>query len=262
MSDRPGGRHRPQWPQWPPATGRLVVAECASTMEEAARRAPQLAAPTWIMAERQTAGRGRRGRAWHAPAGNFAATLLLRPQMPPPARALHSFIAALALADALAMATGTPARFSLKWPNDVLLDGQKLAGILLESRGDLLLIGIGVNLAAAPDPARLEAGALAPVALAPATDCRIAPAQFLDLLAPAFARHAATFAAHGFAPIRRAWLARAAHLGGEIRVRAGGACLTGRFETLDEHGALVLDTGSGLRRIAAGDVFFSAREAG
>ncbi len=255
MSDRPD-----KWSDWPAGTGRLVLAECDSTMDETLRRAGDLAAPAWIMALRQTTGRGRRGRRWHDPEGNFAATLLLRPGMPPPERALHSFIAALALHDALARATGMSARFTLKWPNDVLLDGRKLAGILLESRGDLLLIGIGVNLSGAPDPAALPAGALAPVALAPATGCRIGPGEFLDLLAPAFARHAAGFAAHGFAPIRRAWLARAAHLGGEVAVQAGNARLTGRFETLDEHGALVLDTGAGLRRIAAGEVFFTGRE--
>lgn len=241
---------------WPAGPGRLVLDEVDSTMAEAARLRP--GQPTWIVARRQTAGRGRRGKAWVDPPGNFAATLCLPVDCPAPEAALCSFVAALALHEALERA-GVPAgRLSLKWPNDVLLDGGKLAGILLESEGrggrvERLAIGIGVNLAAAPPG---EPGALPPVSLQGATGLTLSPEAFLDHLAPAFAGWHARLAAEGFAPVRAAWLARAARLGQEVTARLPRETLRGTFETLDDTGALVLATAAGRRTVAAGDVFF------
>jgi BirA family biotin operon repressor/biotin-[acetyl-CoA-carboxylase] ligase len=174
---------------WPAGVGRQVLATTDSTMAEAARQAGRLDRPTWICALEQTAARGRRGRAWANPPGNFAASLVLRPAGPPAHAALRSFVAALALRDALAAATGRADALALKWPNDVLLNGGKVAGILLESAGaagrvDGLVIGIGVNLAAAPDAAGLGPDAVPPVSLAGETGATIAPAAFLDLLGP------------------------------------------------------------------------------
>jgi BirA family biotin operon repressor/biotin-[acetyl-CoA-carboxylase] ligase len=114
--------------RWPEGYGLTVLASVDSTMAEAARRAPTLAGPGWILALRQTAARGRRGRAWVMPPGNFAATLVYRPPGGPAEHALRSFAAALALADALDALTGRPDAVALKWPNDVLLHGGKLAG--------------------------------------------------------------------------------------------------------------------------------------
>jgi BirA family biotin operon repressor/biotin-[acetyl-CoA-carboxylase] ligase len=226
-------------------------------MAEAARIAPGLAGPEWILAHRQTAGRGRRGRAWAMPEGNFAATLVMPVAGGPAQAALRSFIAALALADAFAEVTGAADRFSLKWPNDVLLDGAKVAGILLESLpGDRLAIGIGVNLAAAPAAAALEPGALPPVSLAAATGAAPAPEAFLPPLAGAFAFWERAFASYGFAPVRTAWLARAARLGHEITARTGAETLTGRFETIDDSGRLILSTPAARRAIPAAEVFF------
>jgi len=246
---------------WPEGWARIVLPEAASTMAEAARLAPLMAGPAWIVALRQTAGRGRRGRAWADPPGNFAATALMFPACPPGQAALRSFAAALALADTLAEVTGAPGRIALKWPNDVLLDGGKVAGILLESAGAggrvaHLAVGIGVNLAEAPPAAALEAGAAAAVAVAPATGVRIAPVDFLDRLAPSFARWEGRLAAEGFAPLRAAWLARAARIGQTVTARTGAGTVTGRFTTLDEGGALVLDTPAGRRVIAAAEVHF------
>lgn len=230
-------------------------------MAEAARLAPLVAGPAWILALRQTAGRGRRGRAWADPPGNFAATALLFPACPPAAAALRSFAAALALADTLAGLIGGADRLALKWPNDVLLDGGKVAGILLESRGaggmvSHLAVGIGVNLAAAPPAAAVEPGATPPVALAAAAGVGIGAEAFLDRLAPAFARREGQLAAEGFAPLRAAWLARAARIGQEVTARMGAESVTGRFITLDEGGALVLDTPAGRRAITAAEVHF------
>ncbi len=207
------------------------------------------AGPGWILALSQTAARGRRGRAWAMPPGNFAATLLIYPEGTASEAALLSFVAALAVADAI----GAPG-VTLKWPNDVLLGGGKVAGILLESTGRgrglaHLAVGIGVNLAVAPPTPEdaLPAACLAEP---------VAPEAFLDRLAPAFARWQGVLDTQGFAPVRAAWLARAARLGAEITARTGATTRTGRFETLGDDGALVLATGTGRERIAAADVFF------
>lgn len=238
---------------WPDGVGRIVLPEVDSTNAEAARRAVAFAGPEWILGLRQIAGRGRRGRAWHDPAGNFAASHLFRPEMPPAQAALYSFVAALALHEALVAATGRAGSFALKWPNDVLLHGAKLAGILLESAGPYLTIGIGVNLTAHPDP---DGGALRPVNLLAETGLRIEPEAFLDLLAPAFARWQAQFVTYGFAPIRTAWLGQATRLGQPIIARTVTECHEGTFDSIDDTGALILRTAHGQRAIPAADVFF------
>lgn len=223
--------------------------------------APDLRGPAWFLGLTQTAGRGRRARAWASPRGNFHATLLLHPAESPDQVALRSFAAALALRDALVALTGLPASFALKWPNDVLLNGGKLAGILLESSGvggrvPHLAIGIGVNLIASPDPALLEAGALPAVSLLGETGLRVTPEAFLSALAPAYAAREATFTAQGFAPLRADWLAHAARLGEVIRARTGQTTREGIFETIDPQGNLILSTATGREAIPAAEIFF------
>ena len=238
---------------WPVGVDRVVLAETDSTSLEAARRAP--ARPTWIMAERQTAARGRRGRSWAMPPGNFAASLVWRPSGDAASHALRSFAASLALHDAL---TGMGvAGLSLKWPNDVLLDDGKLAGILLESPAPgLLILGIGINLIAAPDAAALEPGAVAPISLLSATGLRVTPQAMLDALAPAFATREAQLSTHGFAPIRTDWLRHAARMGETITARTMTDTHTGTFDDVDATGQLVLGTATGPRHIPAADIFF------
>ena len=195
------------------------------------------------------------------PPGNFAATLLMHPGGLPAEVALRSFVAALALYDTCVALTGRSESFKLKWPNDVLLNGGKLAGILLESAGHAkgvshLAIGIGVNLAAAPDAGDLEPGALAPVSLQGETGVLVGPEDFLAKLAPAFAQWEARLQAEGFAPVRTAWLAHAARLGQVLVARTGQASYEGTFQTLDDRGALVLATAEGRKVIAAAEIFF------
>jgi BirA family transcriptional regulator, biotin operon repressor / biotin---[acetyl-CoA-carboxylase] ligase len=230
-------------------------------MAEAARRVPGLIGPAWILGLRQTAGRGRRGRPWMDPPGNFAATFVLFPQEPAATVALRSFVAALALFEALAGVTGRDDIIALKWPNDVLLNGAKLAGILLESAGSggrvaHLSIGFGVNLVSAPAPQAIEPDALRPTALLAETGVAVTPEDFLDRLAPAYARWEALFTAQGFAPIRDAWLVRAARLGQPIVARTGTESVSGQFDTVDDTGALVIATAQGRRAIAAAEVHF------
>ena len=150
---------------------------------------------------------------------------------------------------------------ALKWPNDVLLNGGKLAGILLESAGQgghlaHLAIGIGVNVVAAPEPGALEPGALRPVSLLGEVGAQVAPETLFDHLASAYARREAEFTARGFAPIREAWLARAAKLGQTITARTAARETSGTFETVDASGALVLHTSEGRVAIPAADVYF------
>jgi len=241
---------------WPEGVDRRILESVDSTMSAAAELRDDLGGPTWVLAFEQTAGKGRRAREWVQPLGNFSATLIWRPKGDLAARAQRSFVAALALFDAVAGLIGRDQGLSLKWPNDVLLNGGKLAGILLESAGDFLSVGIGVNLVSAPEPELLEADAFHAVSLMGETGLRVAPVAFLDELAGAYAAREAIFTSLGFEPIRRAWLERAAHLGGEIRARVGSRELCGVFEMVDEQGRLVLKCEDGRHAIAAADVFF------
>ncbi|MEP2532842.1 biotin--[acetyl-CoA-carboxylase] ligase [Shimia sp.] len=247
---------------WPEGYGRRVLAEVDSTNAEAARIASDLRQPEWILGLRQTAGRGRRGRAWVDPAGNFAASLVMRPSESAEQVALRSFVASVALFEAFATATGRPECFSLKWPNDVLLNGGKVAGILLESAGmsgggvSHIAIGIGVNLRHAPADTQVETGALRPVSLLAETGVKLTPEPFLGLLASSYAHYETQYRTYGFAPVRTAWLSRAARLGEVITARTTRAEYTGTFETVDLGGNLVLNTAKERVAIPAAEIFF------
>ena len=238
-----------------------------STNAEAMRRAPDLTGPCWFMAQEQTAGRGRRARAWASPRGNLYATLLLHPMEPPQTVALRSFVAAIALREAL-VTHGVPSdALALKWPNDVLLDGGKVAGILLESqtamgswgqgpRVTALAIGIGVNLIRHPEVTAVEPGAVPPVSVLSKTGLRVGAGYFLTALAHAYDHWETQFTTQGFAPIRAEWLAHAARLGTTIRARTGTQDRTGVFQTVDAEGNLILRMAEGEVAIPAAEVFF------
>lgn len=238
-----------------------VLQTVDSTNAEASRIASDISGPTWILALDQTQARGRRGRKWHFPKGNFAATLVMRPRGSPDIIALRSFTASLALYDTLIAIGVRPETISLKWPNDVLLNGGKLAGILLESAGTgpgltHLAIGIGVNLAAAPDLEQVETGATRPVSLLSDAGISIPPEIFCAHLATCFAARETQFTRYGFAPIRTAWLDRAARIGETITARMMQTERSGIFETVDAAGHLVLKTPQGRETISAADIFF------
>ncbi len=249
-------------PSLPAGVSLRAFAEIDSTNEEAKRLGEAgEAGPLWITAERQTAGRGRRGREWVSPSGNFMGTLLLHPQATPRKAAELSFVAALAVHDAVdgLLPPGLRAGLKLKWPNDLLHDGKKLAGILLESSGIAggeiawLAIGIGINLAQFPEGVEYPATSLAALGVADVT-----PEDALERLAAAFDRRLQQWRdVQGFAAIREAWLARAAGLGGPITVRLADETFDGVFVGLAPDGALEVRTATGeMRQISAGDVFF------
>jgi BirA family biotin operon repressor/biotin-[acetyl-CoA-carboxylase] ligase len=243
---------------WPQGYSLHHLGETDSTNEEARRLAVAGAAtPVWILADRQTKGRGRRGREWQAPAGNLTTTLLLRPDRPLARCAQLSFVAALATAGMITQLAPS-AEIALKWPNDVLAQGRKIAGILLESAGndparpDWLAVGIGANLAAHPADVEFPATSLAALGVSIPT-----PREALAALAAHWARWYDLWLERGFGPVRDAWLARAAGLGTRIRARLADGETHGMFEGIDEGGALLLrENPARLRVIAAGDVFF------
>lgn len=244
---------------WPEGYALKHFDEINSTNEEARRIASAGGkGPLWIIADRQTAGRGRRGRVWESPPGNLAATLLIDPGKPAAECAQLSFVTAIAAADMLS-ALAPHANIRVKWPNDVLADGKKIAGILLESASSgaappqWLAIGIGINLKHFPPQTEFPATSLAALgAEEPPT-----PGDALTALAASFAKWYETWRGRGFAPIREAWLARAAGLGARIVARLSNGEATGVFEGLDETGALILrENQNRLRTITSGEVFF------
>ncbi len=208
-----------------------------------------------VIAERQTAGRGRRGRAWVSPLGNLYSSTLVRPDCRAASAAQLGFVAALGVSGAIGEVAPHVAT-CCKWPNDLLANGKKVSGILLETemvagdRPDFVIVGVGVNLASSPRDTPYPATSLAEEG-APG----IAPAE----MAAAFIRHFAVWLATwrnaGFAPIREAWLTRAMGLGEPVQVRLERDTLDGRFLDLDEDGALLLGQPDGRRRIAAGEIF-------
>ena len=240
------------------AARRVSLDTVGSTNAEAfARARGGERGPLWITARRQTAGRGRRGRPWVSEPGNLYASLLLSDPAPPQRAAELSLVAALAVHDALVeRAPMLGPRLAVKWPNDILCDGAKLAGILVEGesmpgRPLAAVIGIGVNCAHYPPDTPYPATSLA------AAGALVAPDSLAQALAGTMAQRLAEWdRGESFAATRAAWLRRAAGLGAPARVRLPERELAGIAETLDESGQLVLRLADGtVERIAAGEMF-------
>lgn len=246
-------------PQLLPAYRLVALETVDSTNDEAKRLAAkgeeETPEGTLVWAREQTAGRGRRGRSWHSPKGNLHFSLVLRPDVPAAKAAELGFVGGLAVFDALGSVGKPGHEVAFKWPNDILLNRAKVGGLLLEAEtaGEVpawVILGVGVNVAVFPGDTDF-----------PATSLRAEGwgATEVDVL-EAFGRHFVYWTGQwldkGFEPIRKTWLYRAHGKDEEIRVRLDGETVTGVFTDMDEHGALVLRTNDGERRIAAGDVFF------
>jgi BirA family biotin operon repressor/biotin-[acetyl-CoA-carboxylase] ligase len=219
----------------------IALDEVGSTNAEALRRAAQGApAGTVVWAQRQSQGRGRRGRLWVSPPGNLYCSIVLRPSRAPAAQL--SYVAAVALAEAIEPRAES---VRLKWPNDVMIRGRKVSGILLEGGAGHVVLGTGVNVATHPDHAtslsaeRIEATV----------------ESLLETYVECLSHWIARWETSGFAPVRSAWVARAVGIGEPIEVRLPAETIPGRFTGLDDDGVLLLDTANGTRRFAAGDVF-------
>jgi BirA family biotin operon repressor/biotin-[acetyl-CoA-carboxylase] ligase len=220
-----------------------------STNDEA-RRLAQEGAPhgTVVHADEQTSGRGRMAHTWFSPPGNLYLSILLRTGQPAARVAELSFVAALSVADTVEALLPRQTRAMLKWPNDVLINGAKIAGILLEQLDDATVLGIGVNVLEAPSNAAYKTTTIvANGGIASVDGAR-------DILLDRLGRHLLTWRTDGFEPIRTQWLGRSYPVGAAIRATSAGQPVAGHFAGLDVDGALLLDTPDGRLRIVAGDV--------
>jgi BirA family transcriptional regulator, biotin operon repressor / biotin---[acetyl-CoA-carboxylase] ligase len=247
-------------PRLPVAYRLLSYDRLASTNDEAKRLARNGAEDgTVVWAREQSAGHGRRGRQWVGLPGNLFVSFILRPDCRLAEASQLGFVAALALGDAIGAFTPPLTQLRCKWPNDVLLNGRKFAGILLESETgtsgtlDWLILGVGVNVVAHPPGTDYPATSLR------AEGCGALDAgTVLEAFARSFLIWHERWTEEGFAPVRTAWLQRAVGIGEAITVRLDREEIEGRFVGLDADGALTLATEAGNRRIAAGDVFPAA----
>lgn len=208
-----------------------------------------------VQALRQKAGRGRHGRVWESPEGNLYVSVLLRPRATLQQVTFYSFAAAMAVYDAV-LAAKPDANIQLKWPNDVLVGGKKISGVLLEAAPvengivDWLVIGVGINVASYPETTLYPATSLK------AEGVEASVSQVLEDFLKSLDHWHMTLRYDGFRPVRRAWLADA-KLGGMV-VRLPREELSGSFGGLDECGGLILRMADGTDRvIEAGDVFFT-----
>ena len=230
-----------------------TVPETGSTSADLLRRLAAgelLPEGYWLVADRQTAGRGRQGRSWLDAPGNFMGSTVVRITPHDPAASTLSFVAALATYEAVLSHVSAPRALQLKWPNDLLLGGSKLSGILLERSGETAVIGIGVNLAAAPSSAERVAGHLAAMGPAPARDA------FAGDLAASFDRELDRWRQFGLESLLARWLAAAHPVGSPLSVHAAdGSRVTGTFDGLEVDGALRRRLADVSRRVIhAGDV--------
>lgn len=247
----------------PPFFRTIRLSEIGSTSDEARRLAALDAEEgTLVWADAQTNGHGRGGRTWISPPGNLYFSVLLRPEGAIADALQLTFAAAVALAEVIEaiLQPGAP-RIGCKWPNDVLIGGHKVAGILLESQVaadgsvEVLVVGIGVNVASHPPAAAV---------MYPATSLHAAgadaqtPVTVLQRFCPIFLRWYRTWQQLGFPPVREAWLARAEKLHQEVDVQLESGMMTGVFAGLAGNGAMLLQQGGLRRTILAGDVFPAA----
>lgn len=210
----------------------------------------------WLLADRQTTGRGRRGRVWFDGTGNFMGSTAIRllPGDPPPASL--SLVAGIALHETVAALLPPAAGAMLKWPNDLMVGAAKLAGILLEREADWIVVGIGVNLAAAPDLPDRPSTALSAFGPAPDRD------MFAANLARQLDQEAQRWRSYGLEPLTRRWMAAAHPVGTPLAVHPPGeSVLEGRFDGLAEDGSLLLRMIDGATRtVSAGDVMLARKD--
>ncbi len=236
-----------------------TIPETGSTNADLAgalRMGEAVAEGDWLVADRQTAGRGRQGRTWFDGNGNFMGSTVVRLHDRDPAPASLALLTGLALYESIVPLLANPAELSLKWPNDIMLGGAKLAGILLEREGDAIIVGIGVNLAAAPDLPDRRTMALAELGPAPDRD------TFARALAANFDTELDRWRSYGVEPIVRRWEAVAHPKGTALTVHPPGEePIHATFAGLTEGGALRLRMESGESRVIhAGDVMLAKEE--
>ena len=239
---------------------RLIRVETVSSTNDLAARHARDGAPegTVFLADRQTAGRGRLARPWVSEPGNLYASFVVRPDVPPARTAEIGFVAVNAVVDTVRAMLPARVTVHAKWPNDVLVDGAKVSGMLLESAplgggpAEWLVVGIGINLRHHPEETPYPA-----ISVAEAGGTPLSPEEAAGALWGHFRRGLETWRASGFAPVRGSWRTNAAGIGESVTIRLDRETLSGVFMDLDTDGALILSQETGTRRIAAGDLFLT-----
>ncbi|WP_340151583.1 biotin--[acetyl-CoA-carboxylase] ligase [uncultured Sneathiella sp.] len=238
---------------------KLTAFDTVGSTNVEARHLAEAGAPEGqiVWAKRQEQGVGRRGRSWVSPEGNLYCSLILRPDCDPAAAARLSFLVALAIRQAIATFLNPETSLRLKWPNDVLIDGRKSAGILLESKVkpngmmDYVIVGTGINIASYPQ----STDGLPAISLKEA-GAKVTVESLLSAYSYAFLELYATWKQYDFAPIRELWLSHATGVGERITVKLSDETLEGTFAGLEDNGALALILDTGERKlISAGEVF-------
>ena len=235
------------------------LAETGSTnadLLERVRQGERVSEGNWLVADRQLAGKGRQGRTWFDGAGNFMGSTIVEVREADPSPASLALVAGIAVYETVVSLVSEPGVIALKWPNDVLMRGAKLAGILLEREGDAIIVGIGVNLGKAPDLPDRETIALSAMGPAPDRD------QFADLLARQLDTELDRWRTFGLPPLIRRWVLAAHPQGTQLRVQPPGEDpIHGTFAGLDDSGALQLRLPDGeVKVIHAGDVLLAREE--
>jgi BirA family biotin operon repressor/biotin-[acetyl-CoA-carboxylase] ligase len=235
---------------------RLIAHDVVGSTNDEARGlvAAGVAQGTVVWAETQTAGRGRHGRDWVSPAGNLYCSIILHPKVDPSHLPEIAFVTALAVRDAIAPALPGAVPVQFKWPNDVLADGRKIAGILVEAEKlpdeprTALVVGVGVNVASAPRETDYPATSISALTRTPRVS------RLLSSLVAALDRRVDLWVRNGFAAVRREWMDHAYGVGEQVTASGG---ISGTFTGVDETGAIVIATREGERRLVSGSVRFS-----
>ena len=238
----------------------VYLDEAESTNSEALKLANFTDKPTFIIAKKQTNGRGRIDRLWADPVGNFSGSILIKIDEDLQNLALRSFVTALSVFDAIDQKIGKEHVLTIKWPNDILLNGKKICGILLETKNlhhvTALVIGIGINLLSTPKLNEAHRVTTEPGSIFGETGIKLDQLNFSELIAHHYVLRENQFRTMGFSKIREIWMARAAKLGAKIKARTPNFEYQGKFDSIDEKGQLIIINNGEKKKIAAAEIFF------
>ena len=238
----------------------IYLDEAASTNSEALKLANFTDKPTFIVAKKQTNGRGRIDRFWVDPFGNFSGSILIKIDEDLQTLALRSFVTAVSVFDAIDEKIGNEHALTIKWPNDILLNGKKICGILLETKKlshvTALVIGIGINLLSTQKLNEAYEITTEPGSIFGETGIKLDPLNFSELIAHHYVLRENQFRTMGFSKIREIWMSRAAKLGAKITARTQVFEYQGKFDSIDEKGQLIIINSGERKKIAAAEIFF------
>lgn len=227
-----------------------TFAQIDSTMDKAAQELDDTAVEGLVIhAMSQEQGRGRQGKHWHAPMGNLYLSIVLSPAIEKKDCGQLAFVCACALVEAVTSLCDKDIDIRVKWPNDVLVDGKKIAGILIESKGDAYIAGIGLNILAPPEGA---------IGLKDITDKRVPINPVRDFLLDVLDAYYTRWLKEGFEVIQKTWMEKAAFLDEEIAIKLSEKEETGIFKGIDKNGCLLLEQNGDIQTFYSGEIYSGA----